>query len=256
LFIVPIWVERFALAVLATVFVGVVILNALKMDWIQRTGLGIGILGFSIYLAQSLHLFNESKKTPSGTPGGGSVTVPPTVAEKGKPKSEPPIKVVRPIKAPLEIVAFNSTNGISIANNGPLPVYVISLLVEANEPQAGASYGLGFDVEPGKVGKYPLKEGFDRVRSLNLLADTWEEHLRRATEIYRTCGIQLTYLSPSDPGFQTMKNMQAKNPRGLAYNDASGVLLYRVHGFSETKKQQVPIIVTATVNDATCPRYY
>jgi hypothetical protein len=62
---VPIWVEEFALAVLATVFVGAVILNVLKMDWIQRTGLGIGILGFSIYLAQSLYLFNESKKSTS-----------------------------------------------------------------------------------------------------------------------------------------------------------------------------------------------
>jgi len=58
---VPIWVERFALAVLATVFVGAVILNVLKMDWIQRTGLGIGILGISVYLAQSLYLFNKAK---------------------------------------------------------------------------------------------------------------------------------------------------------------------------------------------------
>jgi hypothetical protein len=57
---VPIWIEGFALAVLATVFVGVVVLNVL--NWIQRTGLGIGIVGFSIFLAQSLYLFNESKK--------------------------------------------------------------------------------------------------------------------------------------------------------------------------------------------------
>jgi len=61
----PIWIERFALAVLAAIFVGTVIVNTLKLDWIQRTGLGIGILGLSIYLAQSLYLFNESKKNVS-----------------------------------------------------------------------------------------------------------------------------------------------------------------------------------------------
>jgi hypothetical protein len=59
--IVPIWVERFALAVLAAVFVGAVIFNVLKMDWIQKMGLGMGILGLSIFLAQTLHLFNKAK---------------------------------------------------------------------------------------------------------------------------------------------------------------------------------------------------
>jgi hypothetical protein len=63
--IVPIWIERFALAVLATVFVGAVILNVLKMDWIQRTGLGVGILGFSIFLAQTLYLSNKAKADTS-----------------------------------------------------------------------------------------------------------------------------------------------------------------------------------------------
>jgi hypothetical protein len=77
--IVPIWIEKFALAVLATIFVGAVILNVLKMDWIQRTGLGIGILGFSIYLAQSLYLFNESKKP--------SISVP--ISPENKPQPPP-----------------------------------------------------------------------------------------------------------------------------------------------------------------------
>jgi hypothetical protein len=59
--IVPIWVERFALAVLAAVLVGVVILNVLKIDGIQRAGLGMGILGLSIFLAQTLYLSNKAK---------------------------------------------------------------------------------------------------------------------------------------------------------------------------------------------------
>ncbi len=57
----PIWIERFGLAVLVAVFVGAVIFNVLKMDWIQKTGLGIAILGLSIFLAQTLYLSNQTK---------------------------------------------------------------------------------------------------------------------------------------------------------------------------------------------------
>lgn len=76
--LLPIWIERFALAVLATALVTLVILNVLKMDWIQRTTLGIGIICFSIYLAHSLYLFNESKKSVASpiSGSGGSVTSP------------------------------------------------------------------------------------------------------------------------------------------------------------------------------------
>jgi hypothetical protein len=35
---VPVWLERFALVVLAAAFDGIVILNSLKMDGMQRTG--------------------------------------------------------------------------------------------------------------------------------------------------------------------------------------------------------------------------
>jgi hypothetical protein len=58
---VPVWLERFALVVLAAAFGGIVILNTLKLDGIQRTGIGIAILGLSIYIAQTIHLLNQSK---------------------------------------------------------------------------------------------------------------------------------------------------------------------------------------------------
>jgi hypothetical protein len=58
---VPIWVEKFALPVLGTAIVGLVIFNVLKMDWIQKTGIALGIFGFSLYLSQTLHLFNKAK---------------------------------------------------------------------------------------------------------------------------------------------------------------------------------------------------
>ena len=57
----PIWIERFGLAVLVAVFVGAVIFNVLKMDWIQKTGLGMAILGLSMFLSQTVYLFNKAK---------------------------------------------------------------------------------------------------------------------------------------------------------------------------------------------------
>jgi hypothetical protein len=67
---VPVWIERFALAVLAALFVGIVIMNALKFDWIQRTGLGMGILGLSIFLAQTLYVSNKAKADTNTPPQG------------------------------------------------------------------------------------------------------------------------------------------------------------------------------------------
>src|SRR5215475_15159123 len=69
--IVPIWIERFALTIFAAAFFGLVILNTLHMDWIQRLGLAAGLLGFSIFLAQTLHLRtkaatnNQQQKAPA-----------------------------------------------------------------------------------------------------------------------------------------------------------------------------------------------
>jgi hypothetical protein len=62
---VPIWLEKFALAILATAFVGLVILNTLKFDATQRWSLGVAILALSVFVAQTLHLYktkNESKQ--------------------------------------------------------------------------------------------------------------------------------------------------------------------------------------------------
>jgi hypothetical protein len=59
--IVPIWIEKFVLTVFAASFFGLVILNGLKMDWIQRTGLGVGIVGFSIFLGQTVHSSKKAK---------------------------------------------------------------------------------------------------------------------------------------------------------------------------------------------------
>lgn len=60
----PVWLERFALAILASAFLGIVILNSMKLDNIQRLGIGVAIFGLSIYVAQTLHLHNLVQKTP------------------------------------------------------------------------------------------------------------------------------------------------------------------------------------------------
>jgi hypothetical protein len=158
-------------------------------------------------------------------------------------------------ESPLDIIAFNSDQGISIANNGPTSVYVLSLDVSVSEPQLSKSFGLGLDIDAGKIQKYPIHDGFQKVRSLNKLADTWKQHFERAEALYEDCGIQLTFFAPDDPGFQQMVAFHSQHGQGLSYDTAKAVLRYRVSGLNERKEQPVKIVVTATVNDATCRRY-
>jgi hypothetical protein len=97
--IVPIWIERFALAVFAAVFFGLVILNALKMDLIQRTGLGIGIVGFSIFLAQSVYISKKngiSAPLPESTQSRAASDKNTTPEKKLHSKDEPQTRITVP----------------------------------------------------------------------------------------------------------------------------------------------------------------
>jgi hypothetical protein len=183
----------------------------------------------------------------------------PTAADIAKviPKAEHPTgSVVRPVKAPLEIVAFRSDYGISIANNGPLPVYVISLLIKTRFPDGSKSIGLGSSyIEAGKVFEHKLHdEGLQHCRTLRKLADTWEDHVKKASDLYGKCGMQLSFLSPSDPSCQNIKDQHSGHNQALGYDDIPGILYYRVQGVKKTEEQVVPIVETIVVNDDACPR--
>ena len=187
-----------------------------------------------------------------------SSTLPITVTPDQSPalKSHAETAIGTPLIAnPLEIVNLNSSNDISVANNSLLPVYVIRLLVKIADPNETKSFGLDFDIDAGKTATHHIGDGFHNVRSLSLLGDTWNEHLKKATQLYQLCGIQLTFFSPSDPSFKQIKIAHSKNKRGLAYQDTTGVIYCRVRGLEGTSEQTVPIIVTTTVNGDACPRY-
>jgi len=72
---VPVWLERFALAILASTFLGIVILNSMKLDNIQRIGIGVVILGLSIFVSQTIHLHNLGK-TPAPSIGENPLVLP------------------------------------------------------------------------------------------------------------------------------------------------------------------------------------
>jgi hypothetical protein len=165
----------------------------------------------------------------------------------------PPKKVVQPIKAPLEIVEFRSDYGISIANNGPLSVHVVSLLVKGHVEIK--SIALGLDIAPGKISEQKIhEEGLHHVRTLRKLADTWEDHVKKARELYLVCGMQWTFFSPSDVSLQQIKDNYTRQNQSLGYKDISGILYYRVQGLNKTEEQVVPIVETITINNDTCPK--
>lgn len=202
---------------------------------------------------------NPSNKTaPSATeePPLPSAASSSTLAEKPSAIITKPHKAApQPIKAPLEIVAFRSDYGISIANNGPLSVHILSLFIKFESPDGTKSMALGLNVAPGKISEQKIpEEGLPHLRTIRKLADTWEDHVKKARELYAACGMQWTFFSPSDVSLQQIKDNYTGQNQSLGYKDISGILYYRVQGLDKTEEQIVPVVESITVNNDTCPK--
>ena len=216
----------------------------------------VALYGLNIRLRPPLQskLVADTPKPPE------TVQVPPILPTiiPSKPPStnkrfSPPSAIARSL-SPLEIVAFNSRHDIEISNNGNRSIFVVDLLLEVSTPKASKSYGLGFEIAPGKVHKEPIKEIFHQdVLSVDKLADTWKEHYEKALSLYQACGLDLVYYAQSDPSFRQMVDFYSKNGGSITFDDVSGFLHYRVQGEAETKTQRVPIVVT-TMKAASCSR--
>ncbi len=153
-------------------------------------------------------------------------------------------------KNPLEIVAFNSSQDISLANNGPRSIYVIRLLV--NEGSSSKSFGLDSEIEPGKTKKVLIGDGFHNVRTLRGLAVSWNEHLKKAQVDYANCW-QFTFFSQSDARLLQIRDHYVGEGESFIYDRNIGTIYYKLDGSQGIKEQKVPIAVTVTVNADVCP---
>jgi hypothetical protein len=168
---------------------------------------------------------------------------------------KPPKPEVTPKKNPLEITALNSTQNMSLANNGPLSVYVMDILMSVSEPRESKSVQLGFDIGPGKIHEYKFQadpSDIQHFKAIKDLGKTWEEHYQRAGELYRACGMELAYFSQADTRFQQIASHYSRQCRSLIYTDALSVIRYRVAGLPDTKSQTIPV-VAITIVDQKCP---
>jgi hypothetical protein len=194
----------------------------------------------------------KARTTETETPKGPPLNTPPEIDED---KDKFAARKIIPNKHPLEILSFDSPHEITIANNGSSSIYVVNILMNVREPQMTTSYSLGFEIEPNKTHTFDLKEK-DRetrtFRSVVKLADTWKEHLARVTALYQTCGMSLVFFSPSDPGFQQIREYYTQAGRELGYDDVPSVLHYWIHGLQKINDEQVPVVITTMVN-STCP---
>ena len=153
----------------------------------------------------------------------------------------------------LEVVEFN-THSIQIANNTPSTIYLLDLSIDIKEPPSTKGFFLNAEIPARTIYKHPMKEGFDSIRTLNKLADSWGEHYKKAKSLYGACGMELSFFSKSDPAFQQLENFHAQHGGALAYDDAVGKLFYRIVGSAGTKTEAFPAVVTTTTNAATCPQ--
>jgi hypothetical protein len=155
-------------------------------------------------------------------------------------------------KNPLEIVEFRSDHAISIANNAHLSAHVLSLFFEFED--GNKSLPLNLDIGPGKISQQLIpEEEFPHLRTSRMLADTWEGHVKKAKELYGSCGINWTFFSPSDTGFKQVRDHYASQNESFGYKQISGALYYRFEGINKTQEQTVPLIETIAVNQDACP---
>jgi hypothetical protein len=147
-------------------------------------------------------------------------------------------------------VAFNSSQDISVANNGSVSVYVVRLLV--SEDNFSKSFGLNSEIGPGKTQTISIRDGFVNVRTLRGLAGTWDEHLKKALAQYGNCW-QFTFFSQSDARLFQIRDHYMSEGESFIYDKGTGTIYYRVDGFHGTKEEKVPIAVTVTLNADICP---
>ena len=60
---VPVFLERFVLPALATVLIGVILLNPFKFDWQQQTALAIVVVALAYFFGHTVHLHNQLGKS-------------------------------------------------------------------------------------------------------------------------------------------------------------------------------------------------
>jgi hypothetical protein len=194
------------------------------------------------------------KTVPSLLREAAKLILSPSQPSRNAPSEQPkPTAAIKPLRDPLEIVAFRSDYGISIANNGPIRVYVINLFLHSK--YESKSFALGLDIGPGKVAQQLIhEEGILHVRSSRKLGATWDEHVQMARERYNSCGMQFGYFAPTDVSFRQIKQLYVNQNLVLGYDDISGIFFFRFEGGNKTQEQTVPIEQTIWVNNDTCPR--
>jgi len=199
---------------------------------------------------------SDSMKERHGTNDKAEVKVdhPAEPSSSNPTSNKPPESAVvskhKTIKNPLEIVAFNSGQDISVSNNGPVSVYAIRLLV--NEGNFSKSFGLNSEIGPGKTKTIPIRDGFVKVRTLRGLGDTWSEHLKKALAQYGNCW-QFTFFSQSDARLFQIRDHYISEGESFIYDKGMGTIYYRLDGFQGTKEEKVPIAITVTLDAAICP---
>jgi hypothetical protein len=61
--IVPVFLERFLLAVLATVFAGVVIFNTMQIDGHYRIGIGVVLMGMAYIIGHAVYQSSQKARS-------------------------------------------------------------------------------------------------------------------------------------------------------------------------------------------------
>lgn len=130
----PVFLERFVLAVLTAIFVGLVLMNALNFDWPQRVSGGLAVLCMAYFVGHTVHKSRVGPRAPAAQPEVTALSDQKTDTVAQPQPVEPRVSVPAPQAPPAAApVRQHDVNGGRGANPAPVTVNAPGGVVSVNQ---------------------------------------------------------------------------------------------------------------------------
>ena len=141
----------------------------------------------------------------------------------------------------LEVIGFNSTGSLTLANPARTSVYVIDIIATDDTTFVTESFQLGFEIPSIGIYTHELRKSpiAERLQSLTGPGD-WLTYYGKAFGSLGGCLVTV-FFSRSDLRLTQLIEHHKHTGQNLNFGEASGVLRYRFRGQTVTVKQVVQL---------------
>lgn len=154
---------------------------------------------------------------------------------------------------PIDVVAFDSLNNLTVKNSSGYSMYVIDM--QTAQEMATSYIALGFEVPPHRTVPFPLRlRGDIKLGSIQQTGNTWRDHYEAAAKKYGLECLVTAYFATDDAGLLTMVEHYRKDGNRLGMGEATGVIHYSLSDSSAPRSHTIKLAVTAMHNLSCAPR--